>query len=388
MPQLAQRVRQFSTTIFAEINALAAQYDAVNLGQGKPDFDTPADVVGAAIDAFHSGKYSQYAPGYGAPALTAAIAAHAERFYGLKPNPNGGIIVTSGATQAIFAAILGTLDPGDEVIVLEPFFDIYVPSILMAGGVPVYVALQPPDWSLPLDALRAAFNEKTRAIIINSPNNPTGRVFSHEELSAIAALCVEYDVICIADEVYEHLTFDEHTHTPIATFAGMWERTLSVSSVAKSFSATGWKIGWVYGDPSLITGVWRAHQLITYAVNHPSQVGVAYALNMPDEYHQALRAEYNRKRALLMQGLDAAKLRYSVPQGAFYIMADFSDVFEGDDLAFARHLITEIGVAAIPPSSFYSDGHRSIAQHTIRFAFCKTDALLEQACERLVRLAR
>ncbi|MEO0564445.1 MAG: aminotransferase class I/II-fold pyridoxal phosphate-dependent enzyme, partial [Chloroflexota bacterium] len=247
MPQLAQRVQKYGTTIFTEINNLAAQYDTVNLGQGKPDFDSPPEMVQAAVEALQSGAYSQYAPGPGAGALREAIAAHMSDVYGLSYDVDGGVIVTCGATEGLYAAIAGTIDVGDEVIVLEPFYDIYVPIIEMAGGVPVYVPLRVPDWTLDADALREAFSERTRAIVINTPNNPTGRTFTRSELESIAALCVEHDAVCIADSVYEHMTYDDAQHLPIASLTGMFERTLLISSVAKTYSATGWKTGWVVG---------------------------------------------------------------------------------------------------------------------------------------------
>lgn len=386
MPQLAKRVQKYGTTIFTEINNLAAQYETVNLGQGKPDYDGPQSMIEAAVSAFRSGNFNQYAPGFGAPVLREAIADHAQRFYGVDLNTNGGIIVTCGATEAIFAAVAGSIDPGDEVIVIEPFYDIYVPSIEMAGGTPVYVPLDAPDWTLDAEKLRAAFTGRTRAIMINTPNNPTGRTFTRAELETIAALCVEHDALCIADEVYEHLTYDNAQHIPISTLPGMFERTISISSIAKTFSATGWKIGWVTGHPDMIAGVWRAHQLMAFAINHPSQIGAAHALHLGDDYYAGLDEMYQRKRTLILQGLDAAGLRYTTPNGAFYVLADFSDVFDGEDVAFVQHLITEIGVAAIPPSAFYSDSHKAIASHYVRFAYCKRDTSLEAACERLSKL--
>lgn len=386
MPELANRVRGFGTTIFTTINALAAEHDAINLGQGAPNFNGPDSMLAAAADALRSGAYNQYANGWGAPVLREAVADHAHRFYGMDVDPNGGVVITCGATEGIFDAIYGSIDPGDEVILIEPFYDIYVPCVETAGGVPVYVPLRPPDWSLDVDALRAAFNEKTRAIVVNTPNNPTGHVFSQSERELIAELCIQYDAICITDEVYEHLVYDGDTQTPIATLPGMFERTLRISSVAKSFSATGWKIGWVTGHPDLMQGVWRAHQLVSFAIFHPGQIGVAHALCLPDDYYTELADMYTKKRALMMEGLDAAGLRYQAPDGAFYIMADFSDVFDGDNEAFTRHLISEVGVACIPPGSFYSVEHRHIAQNYVRFAFCKTDDVLHAACERLATL--
>ncbi len=386
MPTHANRVQGFGTTIFTAINALAEKHNCINLGQGAPNFDTPPEVVNALVEAMHSGKYSQYAHGKGAPALRQAIADHSARFYGTPLDPETQIVVTGGATEGLFDALYGSIDPGDEVIVIEPFYDIYVPIVETAGGKAVYVPLQPPEWTIDEAALRAAFNERTRAIVINTPNNPTGRVFSDEELNLITELCIQYDAICVSDEVYEHLTYDGVRHTPIGTLPGMAERNLRVSSMAKTFSATGWKIGWVTGPPDLIEGVWRAHQLTSFAIFHAGQIGAAHALNMADDYFTTFNAMYTRKRDLLLQGLDAAGLKTLHPQGAFYIMADFSDLHDGDSMAFTEFLASEVGIACIPPGSFYSDDHRHIGNKHVRFAYCKTDDILEAACDKLATL--
>src|SRR5579863_7912248 len=284
MSTSAHRVATFGTTIFTEINTLAQQYNALNLGQGKPDFDAPPDIIMHLVQAAQSGQHNQYAPGPGSVFLRQAIADHAARFYKLDINPANGVIVTAGATEGIFAAVLGLVDPGDEVIVIEPFYDSYVPNIIMANAVPVYVPLHPPTWTFDPAELRKAFTSKTRAIILNTPHNPSGRVFTRQELTLIAELCIEHDVIIISDEVYEHLLFGNARHIPVATLPSMFERTVTVSSAGKLFSATGWKIGWVSGHPDLIEGVARAHQFITFAVHHPSQEAVAYALNLPESY--------------------------------------------------------------------------------------------------------
>src|SRR5579863_8491721 len=315
MSTSASRVATFGTTIFTEINALAQQYGALNLGQGKPDFDTPPDVVRQMVLAAQSGQHNQYAPGPGTLSLRQAIVDHAARFYGLDIDVARGVIVTAGATEGIFSAILGLVDPGDEVIVIEPYYDSYVPNIIMANAVPVYVPLHPPDWTFDMDELRAAFHKQTRALILNTPQNPTGRVFTREELSLIADLCIEHHVTVIADEVYEHLTFANAQHISIATLPGMFERTVTVSSSGKLFSATGWKIGWVYGPPELVEGVARAHQFVIFAVHHPSQEAIAYALNLPDTYYQSFQAMYETKRQLMMSALDRGRLHYVAPEG-------------------------------------------------------------------------
>jgi N-succinyldiaminopimelate aminotransferase len=382
----AQRVATFGTTIFTEMNQLALECQALNLGQGKPDFDTPPDILEQLKLFLSSGQHNQYAPGPGTPALRQAVADHAARFYGLALDPVDGVIVTSGATEGIFASILGLVDPGDEVIVIEPFYDSYVPNILMAQARPVYVPLHSPDWTLDPDEFRSAFSPRTRALLLNTPHNPTGRVFTRTELDLIARLCIEHDVTVIADEVYEHLYFSPATHTPIATLPGMFERTVTVSSAGKLFSATGWKIGWVSGPPDLIAGVGRAHQFITFAVHHPTQEAIAYALHLPDSYYADFQSMYAHKRQLMMNALDAAGLAYRVPEGTYFLLANYSAFFSGTPTEFARYLTREIGVACIPPESFYSAEHASLGQGHVRFAYCKSDDMLVQVQQRLAKL--
>ena len=387
MPTFARRVATFGTTVFTEINALAQQYNALNLGQGKPDFDTPPDIVAHLARAAQAGQYNQYAPGFGTASLRRAIVEHSARFYGMDIDATRGIVVTSGATEGIFAAILGLVDPGDEVIVIEPFYDSYVPNILMANAVPVCVPLHPPAWTLDPAELQAAFTSRTRALILNTPQNPSGRVFTRQELSMIAELCIAHDVTVIADEVYEHLLFDSARHIPIATLPGMFERTVTISSAGKLFSATGWKIGWVYGHPDLVDGVARAHQFITFAVHHPSQEAIAYALNLPDSYYQGFQSMYATKRRLMLDALAAGGLKCLAPQGTYFVMADYTDVFDGTPLEFTRYLVKEVGVACIPPETFYSQQHASIGHGYARFAFCKSDELLGQVKERMRKLS-
>jgi len=386
MPTSARRISTFGTTVFTEINMLAQQYNALNLGQGKPDFDTPPDIVTQLVQAAQAGLYNQYAPGPGTSSLRQAIASHAARFYNLEIDPAKGVVVTSGATEGIFSAILGLVDPGDEVIVIEPFYDSYVPNILMANAIPVCVPLHPPTWTFDADELRSAFSKKTRALILNTPQNPSGRVFTRQELTMIAELCIEYNVTVIADEVYEHLIFAPAQHIPIATLPGMFERTVTVSSAGKLFSMTGWKIGWVYGSPDLVQGVLGAHQFVTFAVHHPSQEAITYALNLPDSYYEMFQAMYEKKRQLILTALDGARLKSYVPQGTYFVMVDYSDVFDGTPLEFTRYLTKDIGVACIPPESFYSHEHAHIGHGYVRFAFCKSDEMLQQTGERLAKL--
>jgi N-succinyldiaminopimelate aminotransferase len=386
MPTFANRVSTFGTTIFAEINTLAAQHQAVNLGQGRPDFDGPPEVIAKAIEALQSGTLNQYPPGNGLPTFRKAIADHTAAFYGLEVDPDRGVMATAGATEAVFSSLLGLVDPGDEVILIEPYFDSYLPNLVMIGAVPVFVPLHAPDWTLDPDELRAAFGPKTRAIIFNSPQNPTGRVFTVEEMTLIADLCKEHDVLVISDEVYEHLVFEPARHIPIASLPDMFERTVTVSSLGKSYSVTGWKVGWVYGPPELVSGVMRAHQFNTYAVHGPSQLAGAFALSQPGSYYEDLQAMYTTKRDLMMTALQGAGMKARIPEGTYFVLGDYSAVFEGDDMAFARHLISEIGVACIPISPFYCDEHKHFAGNQARFAFCKGDDTLRAATERMQQL--
>ncbi|MFW6184779.1 MAG: aminotransferase [Chloroflexota bacterium] len=384
MARMAQRVQNFGTTIFAEMTALANEHRAVNLGQGFPDFAAPAFIKEAARESV-ARDINQYAPGIGQPRLRRAIAAKMERHYGLDVDPDAEVTVTVGATEAIFAAIMGLVDPGDEVIFFEPYYDSYLPSLQFAGGVPRFYALQPPQWTIDPQALAALFNEKTKLIVVNTPHNPTGKVYSREELALIARLCQEHDVIAVTDEVYEHITFDGAQHHSLITFPGMRRRTLSISSAGKTFSVTGWKVGWAVGAPDLARAVFRAHQFITYSGAAPLQEATARALEVADErgYYEELGTMYQQRRDYLLDALQSAGLQPIRPRGTYFVMVDISDLGFEDDVAFCRHLTTEVGVAAIPPSAFYTTpgGGQSLA----RFAFCKTEAALEEAARRLRR---
>jgi N-succinyldiaminopimelate aminotransferase len=386
MPRIANRVIPFGTTIFTEINTLAQQHQAVNLGQGKPDFDGASQIVDAYVEALKAGEYNQYAPGAGALVARQGVANFVNRHYGLDIDPQQGVLVTAGATEAVFCAIMGLIDPGDEVIVIEPFFDSYAPGVLMAGGVPVYVPLYAPNWEFNPDELRKAFNPKTRAIILNTPHNPTGRVFSLAELTLIADLCKEYDVTVISDEVYEHLLFDDAVHIPIASLPDMFERTITIGSAGKTFGMTGWKTGWLYGHPDLVKGVTQARQYITFVGNHPAQIAVAKAFMLPSSYYEDYRALYTEKRDLMMAGLNEAGFASFSPQGTYFVMSDFSEMFDGDDVAFTRHMITNIGVAVIPNSAFYSAQHKHLGNKHVRFAFCKGNSVIASANERMRKL--
>jgi N-succinyldiaminopimelate aminotransferase len=387
---MARRVAGFGTTIFSEINELAEQHQAVNLGQGAPDFDGPPEVLAAAIAAVNS-RLNQYAPGLGMRSVREAIAAHAERFYGLKIDPGAEVVVTSGATEAIFAAILGLADAGDEAIVFQPVYDTYVPNMIMAGVVPRYVTLRGDGWSFDREELARAFSARTRLIILNSPHNPTGKVYSREELTTIAGLCQRHDVVAVCDEVYEHIIFDGRSHTPLATLPGMAERTLTISSLGKTFSVTGWKVGWAVGPARLVTAVNRAHQFITFSVASPLQAAAVTALALPDSFFASLRQSYQAKRDAMLRALERAGFRTLRPQGSYFIMADWRGIAPShvqDDVAFAKWLIEEAGIACIPPSFFYQDSDRHLARHLARFAICKSDETLAAAAERLAKFGR
>jgi N-succinyldiaminopimelate aminotransferase len=384
--RLAARVAGFPTTVFSEFSALAARHGAVNLGQGFPDFEGPLEVREAAVRALREGL-NQYAVGSGAPALRAAIAEHAERFYGQRVDPDTMVTVTSGATEALCDAVLGLVDPGDEVVLFEPFYDSYVANVVMAGGVPRYVRLRPPDrdhatWWYDDAELEAAFGARTKLVVVNTPHNPTGKVFTRAELERIADLCLRHGAAALVDEVYEHIAFARHVR--MATLPGMEDRTVTVSSGGKSFSFTGWKIGWAIAPPALRHAVQQAHQFVTFATAAPLQAAMATALRLPDRYFIELQASYAQKRDRLSVALEAAGMRPLPVEGTYFTMAETG---ADDDFAFCRRLTTEAGVAAIPPSAFYCDEHKRFARGLARFAFCKTDEVLIEAAARLSRIA-
>jgi aspartate/methionine/tyrosine aminotransferase len=385
------RIRSFGTSIFSEMSRLAVQHGAVNLGQGFPDFPGP-DFVKEAAKAAIDADLNQYAIGHGAPRLRRAIAATWTRQTGQEIDPEQEVTVTSGATEAIFDAIQAFLGPGDELISFEPFYDSYPTSATLAGGRLVPVTLRPPDWSFDPDELRAAFSPRTRALLLNTPHNPTGKVFTRRELESIGALCQEYDVVAITDEVYDRITFDGAEHVSLATLPGMWERTLTINSTGKTFSMTGWKIGYAIGPAPLNAALRAVHQFVTFATATPFQEAMASAFEVAEErgYYDQLRAGYTHRRDLLRDALDAAGLHTLPIGGSYFLMADLAGLGFPNDAAFCRFLIADVGVAAIPPSAFYLDSAR--APLLARFCFAKCDETLHAAAERLVtfksRLAR
>ena len=382
MSYMAQRMRRFEPSIFYEMTALANRHGAVNLGQGFPDFPCPDFLKKAAVDAIN-GNINQYAPSNGRLNLRETIAWKLQTHYGYEVDPQS-ITVTHGATEAIFAAILGLVDPGDEVVLFEPYYESYVPCVEIAGGTPRYYTLRPPGWAIRADELASIFSPRTKLVLLNTPHNPTGKVFSPAELQVIADLCVANDVVALVDEVYEHIVFDGARHVPMATLPGMAERTVTISSLGKTFSVTGWKVGWAAGPPELNDAIFRGHQFITFAGAAPFQEAAAIALRSTDEYYRRLAAMYAAKRDYLLTALRSAGLTPIVPQGTYFIMVDIADLGFSDDVEFCRYLTAEIGVAAIPPSAFY---HNPVdGSKLARFAFCKSEATLEAAANRLMAI--
>ncbi|MGV9266540.1 pyridoxal phosphate-dependent aminotransferase [Kitasatospora sp. NPDC003701] len=384
-PLLNRRLAGMGTTIFAEMSALATATGSINLGQGFPDTDGPASVARAAADAVLAGRGNQYPPGPGIPELRTAIAEHQQRFRGLAYDPDTEVLVTAGATEAIAAALLALLEPGDEVIALEPFYDSYAACIAMAGAVRVPLTLRAPDFRPDLERLRSLVTPRTRLLLLNSPHNPTGLVLSPEELAAIAALAVEHDLLVVADEVYEHLVFSG-AHHPIAALPGMRERTVSISSAGKTFSFTGWKVGWVTASAPLVAAVRTAKQYLTYVSAGPFQYAVADALRLPDAYFDDFRADLLRKRDLLADGLSAAGFRVFRPEGTYFITTDITPLGEKDGIEFCRALPERVGVVAIPNVVFYDD--TEAGRPLVRFTFCKQEAVINEAVERLSKLRK
>ncbi|WP_436956053.1 pyridoxal phosphate-dependent aminotransferase [Streptomyces sp. SudanB182_2057] len=382
-PHLNRRLAEFGTTIFAEMSALAVATGSINLGQGFPDTDGPEEIREAAVRALRDGRGNQYPPGPGVPELRTAIAAHQQRRYGLSYDPDTEVLVTAGATEAIAAALLALVEPGDEVVALEPYYDSYAASIAMAGGRRVPVTLRPHEgrFRLDLDELRAAVTDRTRLLLINTPHNPTGTVLTRAELAAVAELAVERDLLVVTDEVYEHLVFDDAEHLPLATFPGMRERTVSIGSAGKTYSFTGWKVGWVTAAPELVGAVRSAKQFLTYVASGPFQYAVAEALALPDSYYEEFRRGMLARREILAEGLTAAGFEVYRPAGTYFITTDIRPLGEKDGFAFCRALPERAGVVAIPNAVFYDN--REAGAPFVRFAFCKGVEVLREAAERL-----
>jgi N-succinyldiaminopimelate aminotransferase len=383
-PLLNRRLAGMGTTIFAEMSELAVKTGSVNLGQGFPDTDGPPEIAQAAADAIMAGRGNQYPPGAGIAELRLAIADHQSHWYGLSLNPDTQVLVTTGATEAIAAALLALVEPGDEVIAFEPYYDSYAACIAMAGGVRVPVTLHPPGFRPDLDALRAAITDRTRLILLNSPHNPTGSVFTRAELASIADLACAHDLLVISDEVYEHMVFTGE-HVPVASLPGMGERTVSISSAAKTFSFTGWKVGWATGTPELIAAVRAVKQFLTFVSGGPFQYAIAQALRLPDDYYRKVTADLLVKRDLMSTGLARAGFEVYPPDGTYFITTDIRPFGQTSSLEFCRSLPHTVGVVAIPMAVFYDD--TAAGQSQVRFAFCKRPEILTEALARLGRLS-
>ncbi len=383
----AKRLQPFGTTIFAEMTALAKQHDAINLAQGFPDFNGPAAMIEAAYESMQSGD-NQYSRSAGHPRLVESIARFTQAHFGRTVDPESEVAVTSGATEGIAAAMLGILDPGDEVILFEPFYDSYLAIAELAGAVPRLVTLKAPDFRLDAHDLASVFTNRTKLVVLNTPHNPTGRVFDRTELGVLADLCIQNDVAVISDEVYEHITFTEDGAIPFSSVPGMGERTLTLSSAGKTFSFTGWKIGWSTGPSELVSAQVAAHQFLTFCAATPLQVAVAAALdNLPLDYYFNLKAQYRLRRDLLAEALETSGFQPIIPEGTYFILADFANLSDQTDREFARTLTEKIGVASVPPSVFYRDPPPE-AQHFLRFSFSKERSTLEEAAKRLSALRR
>jgi len=383
-PHIAARTSVFTESVIREMTRLSMLHGAMNLAQGYPDFPAPEFIKQAAIDAIKA-DINQYAITWGSPRLRDAIAAKYQRFYGLPFDPDREITVTCGATEAMMATLLAVVSEGDEVIVFEPFYENYVPDAAMSGAKLVFVTLHPPDFSFDPAELRAAFSSKTRAVILNTPNNPSGKVFSRGELEQVAELCHEFDCLCITDEIYEHIVYDGRQHVPMATLPGMADRTVTISGLSKTFSVTGWRLGYVLAQPELSGAIRKVHDFLTVGAPAPLQEAGAIAIEQSDAYYPELRRMYESKRSLLLAALREAGFRCHSPEGAYYIMADFTDLgFAGDDTAFAHHLIETVGVAPVPGSSFFRSGGEG--GRLVRFTFSKSEETLREAARRLASI--
>lgn len=380
---LARRVQYFRESVIREMTRLAQQYGALNLGQGMPDFEAPQAVKDAACRAIQDG-FNQYAITWGAPVLRQAIARKAKLFNGLECDPDENITVCCGATECMMATMLALVDPGDEVIIFQPYYENYAPDALLSGATPVWVQLRPPDWTFDPDELRRAFSPRTKAVIINTPNNPTGHVFSRQELSYLAELCQEHDVLVFSDEIYEYIIYCDRPHISIATLPGMAQRTVTISGLSKTFSITGWRLGYCIAPAAITSGIRKAHDFLTVGAPHPLQIAAAAALALPESYYRELALGYRHRRDLFLPYLRQAEFDFHEPEGAYYVMADLKPLGIDDDTEFVRWLIREIGVAAVPGSSFYQP--RELGQHYARFMFAKKEETLHQAGQRLLRI--
>jgi aminotransferase len=379
----SRKATQFTESVIREMTRLNQIHGGVNLSQGFPDFPAPAAIKEAACAAINA-DVNQYAVTWGARPLREAVAREFMRRYGLPIVADEQVTVCCGSTEAMMATMLAIIDPGDEVVIFEPFYENYGPDAILSGATPRYVTLHEPDWSFDPDELAAAFNEKTKAIIINTPNNPTGKVFSRDELDVIATLCRKWDAIAISDEIYEHIIYDGHQHIPIATIEGMADRTVTINGLSKTYSVTGWRVGWTISPRSLTGAIRKVHDFLTVGAAAPLQEAGAVALESPDSYYQKLAADYQRRRDVLLDILERHHFTCFKPFGAYYIMTDISTFGFADDVEFARYLVKDVGVAAVPGSSFYKSSNEGRTK--LRFCFCKRNETLQEADRRLEKL--
>jgi aminotransferase len=379
----SQRTSGFTESVIREMTRLAIRHGAVNLAQGFPDFGAPPEIKEAACAAINA-DVNQYSITWGAKALREAIAAKYRRTYQVEVDPEREITVVCGATEGMIAALLSTVNPGDEVIVFEPFYENYAPDVQLCGAVSKTVALRPPDWTFDFEELRRTFSPQTKAIIINTPNNPTGKVFSRTELEFIGGLCREYDTLTVTDEIYEHIIYDGEQHVPTITLPDARARSILVNSMSKTFSVTGWRVGWVIAPPEVTASIRKVHDFLTVGAPAPLQQASAVALAAGEEYYSRLAGDYSARRANLASLLENAGFRFHMPKGAYYVMTDISGFGFADDLAFAQHMLENVGVIGVPGSSFYADPADGARQ--MRFCFCKKPETLEAAGERLTRL--
>lgn len=385
MPRLSRKAESFTESVIREMTRLNLALNgerAVNFAQGFPDFESPKEIVEAAQRALSDG-FNQYATTWGAPQLRQALAAKYEQAWGRPVDANSEITVACGATESMIAALLAVVDPGDEVVIFEPFYENYGPDCILSGAVPRYVALRPPGWSFDPDELRGAFTKRTRAIVVNTPHNPTGKVYSQEELDLIAELCLEHDAVCLTDEIYEHLVY-RGRHLSMATLPGMQERTITISGASKTFSVTGWRVGWLIAPPDLTAGIRKVHDFLTVGAAHPLQVAVAAAIGSPPSFYDRLLEEYTERRDLMVRGLAAAGFGVRPPDGAYYVMAGIGAFGFDDDVAFARHLIESVAVATVPASSFFHDP--ALGRGQVRFSFPKRVETIERGLAALATL--
>ncbi len=380
---VADRTSGFTESVIREMTRLVNTFhpdDGINLAQGFPDFAAPQAIKDAAAAAIHA-DVNQYAVTWGAPAFRNGVADKTERFYGFRPDPDREITVCCGATEAMISTMLAVVDPGQEAIVLEPFYENYGPDCILCGAEPRFVSLHPPDWALDFDELRSAFTPRTRAIVLNTPNNPTGKVFSRSELEQIAKLCIQHDVLAITDEIYEHIVYDGLQHIPLATLPGMRERTVTINGMSKTFSVTGWRIGYALAPPQITASIRKVHDFLTVGAPAPLQEGGIAAMALPTSYYEQLQGEYEERRDFMVSALREAGFGVFSPHGAYYVMTDISGFQRGNDVAFADWLVRDLGIAVVPGSSFYS--RPGAGSHMVRFAFPKRMETLRRAAERL-----